>query len=141
MEKDNFTNEEILHAIRMREYGHKAAADFGLHGLKTLVLVNGGALIALVTFLQTIWKDMTVYGEKAGYALVFFSLGIILALIATLCGYVTMSKLSAIFTPTEDCIAHAESYERYRKAALYSSIASVLFFTVGVCAVYCLLRV
>jgi hypothetical protein len=136
-EKDKWL-ENWMHLFRLKELGHKSAIDYGIFGLKTITLAHGGALLALITFLQTIWKDKDAYQQKAGQALAFFGAGLTVTLIAIIIGYMAMSFFSLMFEEqyTEK---YSKKYERFRIAALVTSILSLICFIGGLCTVHAML--
>lgn len=130
--------EEWLHIFRLKELGHKSAIDYGMFGLKTLVLSHGGALIALITFIQTIWKDKDAYQQAAGQALAIFGAGISITLLAILFGYMAMSVFAIMFEEGH-AKEYSKKYEWYRITALVASVLSLLCFIVGLCTVHSML--
>ncbi len=134
--------EEWMHLFRLRELGHKASIDYALFGLKTLVLIHGGALITLITFLQTIWKEKAAYTEKTAQALAMFSGGILTALFAILFGYLAMSVFAGILdTNQNESKKYAVWYGRLRKTAIGIVLVSIALFAWGVFTVYKMLAV
>ena len=130
--------ENWMHVFRLKELGHKSAIDYGMFGLKTLVFSHGGALVALITFLQTIWKDKDAYQQDAAQALSFFGVGISVALLAILFSYVAMSYFALIFEE-EHTKKYSKKYERFRVAALSAAALSLACFVGGLCTVHAML--
>jgi|GEM_PF-3155002 len=130
--------ENWMHLFRLKELGHKSAIDYGMFGLKTIVFAHGGALLALITFLQTIWKDKDAYQQKAGQALAIFGAGISVTLVAILFGYVAMSYFALVFEE-EHAVKYSKKYEGFRIAALVAAVLSLLCFIGGLCTVHAML--
>ena len=70
----------------------KAVVDAGTYVLKVAMLVNGGAMISLLTFIGNIW---TKSDPGAGHLLLlksisFFQIGLVCAVVAVGCNYLSL---------------------------------------------------
>jgi uncharacterized membrane protein len=71
----------------------EAAVEFAVLAIRTLVLVNGAAVIALLTFVGQVWANDQHNGSAMAHILfwplMFFLLGLVLAVVTTLLAYLT----------------------------------------------------
>jgi hypothetical protein len=71
----------------------EAAVEFAVLALRTLVLVNGAAVIALLTFVGQVWANDQHNGSAMAHILfwplMLFLLGLVFAVTATLLAYIT----------------------------------------------------
>ena len=95
MTPDELLNIRVEAAVRAHdaenEFGrvaNKAAIDSGTETLKAIVLINGGACVAILTFIGTLaTKDKVPIGLAT--PLTWFAIGLVMAVIASALGYFT----------------------------------------------------
>lgn len=103
------------------------AVDLSKEGLRTLVLLNGAAAIALLAFIGQIIKDAPALVATLACALVVFVAGALLGGLATVAAYITQYLIAESAT--------IKSYKRpsevLHKIALALVAAGYLTFIVG----------
>jgi hypothetical protein len=108
----------------------RAAVDFAIIGIKTLVMINGAAVIALLTFVGQVWANDQHNGSAMAkilfWPLLFFLAGLILAVVTTLLAYVTQMITTERGGGTIPLAAM-----RLRVFAIIASGLSVAAFTAG----------
>ncbi len=77
------------HLYNMAANRFRSAADFARLGLQSALIANGGALVAMLTFLGNTELDVGGCGLWIGFG--SFTLGLLAALVATLLAYRTQS--------------------------------------------------
>ena len=110
------------------EHMFQAAVEFAITGIRTLVLVNGAAVISLLTFVGQVWANDQRNGSAMAHILfwplLLFLTGLVLAVTTTLLAYVTQM----ITTETGIAIIPPAA-KRLRKAAIACAILSLVAFT------------
>lgn len=118
---------------QLPQHMFQAAVDFAIIGIKTLVMVNGAAVIALLTFVGQVWANDqhngSVMAKILFWPLLFFLTGLILAVITTLLGYVTQ-----MITTERGGGTIPPAAMRLRVIAIAASIFSVVAFAAGAIA-------
>lgn len=88
-----------LNQIRMSylydatKLSEQATVDLAISGLKSLLIANGGALIALLTFIGNFYEQPTVQ-QGLWWAFGLFAVGLVSALFATLFAYFSQGEAS-----------------------------------------------
>lgn len=95
-------------------------------GVRGLFLMNGGAAVAMLAFLQTIWKDQPLLAMNVAISIAVFAGGILLA------GVVQFFRYHASFNLQSGKRGAFKIYRRLYLLAAYSSLAT---FLVGVVVV------
>jgi hypothetical protein len=111
-----------------------AAFDFARDALKSLILVNGGAVIALLTFYGSILgKDSHALpvGARcfAFCGLIGFSIGLLMAILASLFAYLTQLTWGKA---VEDESQREKSADTWHLVSMGASLASAFSFGIGV---------
>ena len=110
------------------EHMFQAAVEFAITGIRTLVLVNGAAVIALLTFVGQVWandqKSGSAMAQILFWPLLLFLAGLVLAVATTLLAYVTQ-----MITTDSGMALIPPKAKRLRKAAIAASILSLVAFT------------
>lgn len=77
----------------------KGVLEFSYISIKSLILINGGAIVALLTLMGTIWKDGTEKKlvECVLPNLMYFNVGIILAVLSCLLAYIFQVLVTETF--------------------------------------------
>lgn len=118
------------HPEQLPEHMFRAAVDFAIIGIKTLVMVNGAAVIALLTFVGQVWANDQHNGSAMAkilfWPLLFFLAGLILAVVTTLLAYVTQ-----MITTERGGGVIPPAAMRLRVFAIIASGLSVAAFTAG----------
>jgi hypothetical protein len=108
----------------------EAAVEFAILALRTLVLVNGAAVIALLTFVGQVWANDQHNGSNMAHILfwplMFFLAGLILAVTTTLLAYVTQM----ITTEHGSGLIPLRS-KRLRLVAIMTAWLSLMAFAAG----------
>lgn len=137
------------HLYEEARLSDRAVVDLALMGLKSLLLVNGGALIAMLTFLGNVQTEFA-HPWLLWFSFATFVSGLVLALVATILGYFAQSAYSAQATSGGDKIlfslmgdketsdksnAEEDKYLkekiRFRIAAITLAILSAFTFCAG----------
>ncbi len=110
------------------EHMFQAAVEFAITGIRTLVLVNGAAVISLLTFVGQVWANDQKNGSAMAHILfwplLLFLTGLVLAVATTLLAYVTQM----ITTETGAAVVPLAA-KRLRRVAIATSILSLVAFT------------
>jgi hypothetical protein len=108
----------------------EAAVEFAILALKTLVMVNGAAVIALLTFVGQVWANDQHNGSNMAHILFWpllcFLMGLVMAVITTVLAYLTQM----ITTERGNGMIPPES-KRLRLVAIMVSGLSVIGFAAG----------
>ncbi|MEM1370509.1 MAG: hypothetical protein AAGG02_21440 [Cyanobacteria bacterium P01_H01_bin.15] len=67
----------------------KAVIGFGQSAIRALILINGGASIAVMTFIGNYSVEQAPLISAFSFALLLFSMGVATAALAAACSYVT----------------------------------------------------
>jgi hypothetical protein len=108
----------------------EAAVEFAILAIRTLTLVNGAAVIALLTFVGQVWANDQQNGSHMAHILFWpllcFLMGLVMAVITTLLAYLTQM----ITTERGGGKIPPES-KRLRLVAIVTSFISVTGFAAG----------
>ncbi len=120
----------------------KASIDASVEGLKALLLLNGGACIALLAFLSaTMGKEHTIQKEAAFVAgatdaLAFFAGGALLAVITCVFAYLANQAYSSHLRDRKYYPRHWGYGTAWTRAALGTTLLSLIGFGWGVYTIY-----
>ncbi|NTZ60051.1 hypothetical protein G6L24_06970 [Agrobacterium tumefaciens] len=120
----------------------KASIDASVEGLKALLLLNGGACIALLAFLSaTMGKEHTIQKEAAFVAgatdaLIFFAGGALLAVITCVFAYLANQAYSSHLRDRSYYPRHWGYGHAWTRAGLISTVGSLVCFGWGVYIIY-----
>jgi len=89
-------------------------------GVKGLFLINGGGAVAMLAFLQAIWKENAYLAKHVVAGIAFFSIGVLLA------GLVQFLRYHASFSLQGGRNCAFRIYQRLYLTAAYSSLAAFL---------------
>jgi hypothetical protein len=110
------------------EHLFQAAVEFAITGIRTLVLVNGAAVISLLTFVGQVWANDQRNGSAMAHILfwplLLFLTGLVLAVTTTLLAYVTQMITTETGAATIPAAAR-----RVRVGAIACSVLSLVAFT------------
>jgi hypothetical protein len=108
----------------------EAAVEFAVLALRTLVLVNGAAVIALLTFVGQVWANDQHNGSAMAHILfwplMLFLVGLIMAVTATILGYITQMLTTEHGGGTIPPVS-----KKVRRFAIASAVLSLIGFTAG----------
>ncbi len=108
----------------------EAAVEFAVLALRTLVLVNGAAVIALLTFVGQVWANDQRNGSGMAHILfwplIFFLTGLVMALVATILAYITQMITTEHGRGTIPAIS-----KKVRRFAILTAVLSVVCFATG----------
>ena len=108
----------------------EAAVEFAILAIRTLILVNGAAVIAVLTFVGQVWANDQHNGSAMAkilfWPLLFFLTGLILAVITCLLAYLTQ-----MITTERGGGAIPPLSKRIRLFAITASGLSIAAFTGG----------
>ena len=108
----------------------EAVVEFAVLALRTLVLVNGAAVIALLTFVGKVWANDQRNGSGMAHILfwplIFFLSGLIMALVATILAYITQMITTEHGGGTIPAIS-----KKVRRFAILAAVLSVVCFATG----------
>ena len=108
----------------------EAAVEFAILAIRTLILINGAAVIALLTFVGQVWANDQHNGSAMAHILfwplLFFLIGVIMAVTTTLLAYITQMLTTEHGRGTIPAIS-----KRVRIFAILSAVLSLMSFTAG----------
>lgn len=134
--------EEIIwqsHHIHMLA-SDRAAVDLGVSALKTAVLINAGAIVALLAFVAQVWKTDHEIAKQVLLASSYYFYGLASAATAFIIAYFYQSFVTASFWPaldkmplSEDKVPHFISVgiNDTKKIMIGLSIASLVCFIIA----------
>jgi len=105
-----------LQASDFTEQRNEALAE----GVKGLFLMNGGGAVALLAFLQAIWKDQPLLAKYVVVSIAVLAVGVFLA------GIVQFFRYHASFNSQSGRLRAFRIYRVLYLAAAYSSLATFL---------------
>lgn len=105
-----------LHASDFTEQRNEALAE----GVKGLFLMNGGGAVALLAFLQAIWKEQPLLAKYVVVSIAALAVGVLLA------GLVQFFRYHASFNLQGGRLRAFRIYRVLYLAAAYSSLATFL---------------
>ncbi|QIB36868.1 hypothetical protein G3A56_01705 [Rhizobium oryzihabitans] len=120
----------------------KASIDASVEGLKALLILNGGACIALLAFLSaTMGKEHTIKKEAAFVlgateALVFFAAGAFLAVVTCVFAYLANQAYSSHLRDRNYYARYWGYGTAWTRAALVTTVLSLGGFGWGVYTIY-----
>jgi hypothetical protein len=120
----------------------KASIDAGKEGLKALLILNGGACIALLSFLASTVGKQDLRGIEtslisgATNALILFATGAGLAVLTCLLSYVTNQFLSSYLRNGKQSLKLLKLGKCTNKLGLIASASSLLAFFIGLYAIW-----
>jgi len=108
----------------------EAAVEFAILAIRTLILINGAAVIALLTFVGQVWANDQHNGSAMAkilfWPLLFFLTGVITAVTTTILAYITQMLTTEHGGGTIPPIS-----KRVRVFAILSALLSLAAFTGG----------
>jgi hypothetical protein len=108
----------------------EAAVEFAILAIRTLILINGAAVIALLTFVGQVWANDQHNGSAMAHILfwplLFFLAGLILAVITCLLAYITQ-----MITTEHGAGAIPPLSKKVRLFAIMASVLSIAAFSAG----------
>jgi hypothetical protein len=112
----------------------RAVFDFAAITIRSLILINGGATIGILTFLGNLWnKDAAIarLGARAfGYGISGFVVGLCFALLTAGLSYITQALFSEL--PREGINSPAKKWgNRVRILAIIAAVLSLVGFIFG----------
>lgn len=102
---------------------HQIATQYATEGLKALVIANGGAVVAILTFAGN--ANTKVNPAAISNGLMAFAGGLIAVLVVFFCSYVSQWHYTSE-KPSEE-----RTGDRWRMAALVSAVLSIALFGAG----------
>jgi hypothetical protein len=103
-------------------------------GVKGLFLMNGGGAVAMLAFLQAIWKDQPLLAKYVVVSIAFLAAGVFLA------GLVQFFRYHASFNLQGGRSRAFRAYRVLYLAAAYSSLAAFLVgLSIVISGVWCVL--
>jgi len=108
-----------------------AAIQFATLTIRSLIIVNGGAVVVLMALLGSLWN---ADGEKAAmlakalvYPFTYFVIGLCAGLITGALAYLAQ----ILFTELEEAITRGKWGGLSRILAIITGVASIVFFSLG----------
>lgn len=120
----------------------KASIDASQEGLKALLILNGGACIALLAFLSaTMGKEHTIakeaaFVEGATEALIFFSIGAGLAVLTCVFAYLANQAYSSFLRNPVGYPRHWSMGTFWTRLGLVSTMSALGAFFLGIYTVW-----
>lgn len=121
------------HQLEIRRMLARGTLEFGTLGVKSLILVNGAAVIALLTFVGNYAKTYaasSVSFEALSQALASFAWGTGTALVVAMLSYISQALIAEM--PQEKDGSDAKEGTTFRYAAITVAALSMLLFLHGV---------
>jgi hypothetical protein len=110
--------------------------DFSLFVLRTCVILNGGAILALLSLLGSIIthqpSSAVISLTAVRISIGLFAIGLVLTVLAGVCGYYNFLLAQARDVPPETLAANKSSMDRFRALATSLAISSLALFVLGV---------
>jgi hypothetical protein len=106
----------------------KGVLEFAYLTIKSLFLVNGGAIIALLSLVGTLWRDEPKIVKVAIASIQFFSLGLFLA---------TLIPLLCYWAQSEYVKDQLDKADAIRNKATILAVSSSFAFFLGSAYVFC----
>lgn len=140
--RGDFTKVRVESLYSKAATRYESAGDIATLGLRSVLLANGGALVALLTFVGNAQNTVRA-PELMWWAYSMFGLGLFAALLSTFCAFQTQSDYARqgdatadrIYFHTIGHIAQAETEEkeadRYRSAGQRWEWAGVSLFLIS----------
>ena len=123
--------ERWLHELRTLHLSFRAIIDFALVTVRGLVLVNGGAIVGILSFASSLWSrnDMAAkaMARALGPAITWFVIGLSLALLTAGLSYVAQAAYTELTRPQPAM----KVGNRIRAVAVAFAILSLVAFIVG----------
>jgi len=126
--------------------------DYGLFTLRSCLLLNGGAILAMLAFIGNLYGHATATPSLElhdfNYAIGLFGLGLVATVVASICGYLNflaaqrqLSDSFALLKARSTTGMAAPNYagKSTRNGAFVFGIASLALFVSGVISVICIL--
>ncbi len=132
-DKNNFTRrtQDELYELTARHQQKleliKGVLEYSYMSIKSLILINGGAIIAILTLIQTIWKDDKNLTSLMMSNLSYFVYGIIVAVIVSFLSYLTQAIIVEVCKDNK----WFEFAKKLRMAAVLCAVFSLGFFSCG----------
>lgn len=101
----------------------KARQEVITESVRGLFIVNGGGAVALLAFLQAIWKDSPSLARVVLAGLAFMAVGL------TFAAYVNYSRYHASF---EHESGNTSEYQKYRSRVMWFQKLSIASFVISV---------
>lgn len=148
-----YTSEEdrVMHEAKLRRseviwtayYGNmlhsdRAALDIGISALKTAILINAGALVALIAFITQVWlseQKQTVVTTVIG-ACEFFVYGLVSASAVFLIAYLYQSAVTASFLPALEELPLSKK-EPSKKLEWFIKLTRMFMILLGIGSLVC----
>jgi len=137
---------------RFRRIGGIFTKDYGLFTLRSCLLLNGGAILAMLAFIGNLYGHATATPSLElhdfNYAIGLFGLGLVATVVASICGYLNflaaqrqLSDSFALLKARSTTGMAAPNYagKSTRNGAFVFGIASLALFVSGVISVICIL--
>ena len=108
----------------------EAAVEFAILAIRTLILINGAAVIALLTFVGQVWANDQHNGSAMAHILFWpllcFLIGLVMAVLTTMLAYLTQ-----MITTEHGGGSIPPRSKKLRLIAIISSFLSVTGFAAG----------
>lgn len=126
---------------KRREALEAASIEAGNAGIKTLLLLNGSACIAILGFLANVFaedmdSDRATFFQAAIRSLVWFATGAGLSVVVSLFAYLANQAYAIALTPTFDHDRNWRRGELWNNAAIALAVASLCMFFAGVFTIW-----
>ena len=107
---------------------YRSMISISVEGFKTLLLINGGAIVAMLAYLGQSSKG-TETAKHMFYPLLFYIAGIVLTVLALMCSYATQFKLfNESVNPRQN---NNPQHMRFVYAAIFFVVLSLGSFVIG----------
>jgi hypothetical protein len=117
------------HINEYKRINVRGVIDFALSALRSIIIVNGAAVIALLTFIGNKKPDNSIVSSAFSYPIRAFAVGVGLGLVAT--GLAYLSQLRLTYTKPSNKRGEATSALILRLLAIITAILGVVAFFCG----------
>lgn len=123
----------------------RVAAEISMLVLRSLILVSGGSVVGVLTFVGNVWIREPAVGHRMAEGMLFavasFTLALIFGLLAAMVGYLSSLRYARALMPRmKPGLAHlARRAERTRNMAIACGVACLVLIGAGATAAICAL--
>lgn len=123
--------ERWLHELRTMQTMFRALVDFALITIRSLVLVNGAAIVGIITFTGNMWSKRSPSAEHLAKSIApaigYFATGLVLALLTA--GFAYIAQVVYVELKRPQPALHVGNW--IRAAAILFAVLSLVAFIVG----------
>jgi hypothetical protein len=111
----------------------KVGAEFAMLAVRSLIVVSGGALLAILTFIGNLWTKSDVVAQNIAHsmasAIQWFMFALVMGLATAMLAY--LSALAQVYRMTRSGTPLANHALNIRWAAIAAAVISVILIGIG----------